>query len=819
MLKEIYKRWVFKYPMQILALLLVGLFSFGYYATKLEIDASSETLLLDDDADLQFSREMAKHFKGENFLVITYQPYTPMLSNESLESLKKLSDELLSLPLVKSVDSILTVPLLLSPPKEIKELVNDVKTLSNNKDVDKALVRKEFLSSPLYRGNLVSENFKTSAIIVNLVKDNEYKRLLEERNRLQLLTHRSPKEEQYFQKVLFEFKAHRDQRRIIEHQNIEDIRSIMLGYNQGASLFLGGINMITNDIVTYVQSDLWVYGGSLFLILIFVLWSVFRSIRWVVLPLLISLLSVLAVTSLLGFLGLEITVISSNFIALQLIITLSIVLHLIVRYNELLTKYPNSSNYRLTLLTVLSKATPTFFAILTTIIGFSSLVVSNIKPIINLGLMMSAGIAISLFLSFIIFPIILIKLPKLKAKKDVQVQKKFNLIDTSIEIVKKDKKAIFITTGIILLFSITGANRLIVENSFINYFKQDTEIYKGMKVIDEDLGGTTPLDIILTFKEDSPKANADEEIDEFDEEFSESENEAQYWFTKEKMEKIIEVHNYLDQLDEVGTVQSLASILKIGKILNHQKALDGFALGLLYNNLPQEYQKLILSPYINIEQNQVRFATRIIDSNPELRRDKLLKKIRADLVKMVNPQIAEVRLSNLMVLYNNMLQSLFSSQITTLGLVLLLIGIMFLLLFRSLKVALISLGVNIVPISIIFGFMGWFQIPLDIMTITIAAIAIGIGVDDTIHYIHRFEHEYRQSGDYFKALERSDCSIGHAMVYTSLTIMLGFSILVLSNLVPTIYFGLLTVLVMFAALIANLILLPKVLIWLKPFRV
>ena len=816
MLQRIYKRWIFRYPMQILVLLIVGLFSFGYYATKLEIDASSETLLLDDDADLKFSREIEKHFKGENFLVITYQPHSSMLSDESLETLANLSEELTALPLIKSVDSILTMPLLLSPPKEIKELVKDVKTLSNNKEVNKSLVKKEFLSSPLYRGNLVSENFKTSAIIVNLKEDSTYKKLLEERNQLQALTTRTLKEEQRFQEVLFKFKAHRDEKRIIEHQNIEDIRSIMSGYSSKASLFLGGINMITNDIVTYVQNDLWVYGTSLFLILIVVLWTVFRSIRWVVLPLLISLLSVLAISSLLGFLGLEITVISSNFIALQLIITLSIVLHLIVRYNELLAKYPNSSNYRLTLLTVLSKATPTFFAILTTIIGFSSLVVSNIKPIINLGLMMSAGIAISLFLSFIVFPIVLIKLPKLKVKKDVQVQKRFNFIETSIEIVKKDKRAIFTITGIILLFSITGANRLIVENSFINYFKQDTEIYKGMKVIDEDLGGTTPLDIILTFKEN--KATVDEEMDEFDEEFAQSENEAQYWFTKEKMDKIIEVHNYLEQLDEVGTVQSLASILKIGKILNHQKDLDGFALGLLYNNLPQQYQKMILSPYINIEQNQVRFATRIIDSNPNLRRDELLKKIRADLANIVDANVAEVRLSNLMVLYNNMLQSLFSSQITTLGLVLLLIGIMFLLLFRSLKVALISLGVNIVPISIIFGFMGWFGIPLDIMTITIAAIAIGIGVDDTIHYIHRFEHEYRQSRDYFIALERSDCSIGHAMVYTSLTIMLGFSILVLSNLIPTIYFGLLTVLVMFSALIANLILLPKVLIWLKPFN-
>ncbi len=821
MLKQIYRNLILKYPASVLSLLLAVIFSFSYYATKLEIDASAETLLLDNDPDLHFSREVSKHFtNGGNRLIVTYTPKVDMLSDESLETIKNLSDELSRLPLVKSVDSILTVPLLLSPPQEITEIIDNVKTLSNSK-VDKQLAKEEFLRNPLYKGNLVSEDFKTSAILVNLKKDEKYLELLNKKNELLSKKKRTKQEETQLQEIRRAFKAHRDKQRILQHQNIIDIRAILAKYQSKASLFLGGVNMIADDIVGYVKSDLVIYGSTLVLIFMVVLWIVFREVRWVVLPLLISTISILAITSTLGFFGWEITVISSNFIALQLIITLSIVLHLIVHYNEMLAKYPKASNKKLIYITVLRKATPTFFAIITTIAGFSSLIISNIKPIINLGWMMSAGIAISLVISFIVFPTLLLLLPKRKARevKSCDPERVCSFTQYCLNIVLRDRVAIFITTFAILIFSLTGASQLIVENSFINYFKKDTEIYKGMKVIDEKLGGTTPLDVILTFKEDSVEVSTStDDIDEFEDEFSENENDAQYWFTKEKMDTILKVHDYLESIDEIGTVQSLASILKIGKELNHNRELDGLSLGLLYTNLPQKYKNLILSPYVNIEKNQARFATRIIDSNPTLRRDMLLKKIQFDLDKLIDPKVGETKLSNLMVLYNNMLQSLFDSQISTLGFVLAAIFIMFIFLFRSLYLAVIAIGVNIVPISLIFGFMGWFGIPLDIMTITIAAIAIGIGVDDTIHYIHRFQHEYEHRRDYVDAVRASANSIGHAMEYTSVTIMLGFSILVLSNLIPTIYFGLLTMLVMGAALLANIILLPKVLMVFKPFK-
>ena len=818
MLKKLYQTFVLKYPTAILLLLLVGVLSFGYYATKLEIDASADTLLLDDDPSLKLTENMSKRYASSSMLVITYSPKSSLLSDKSLENLKALSNELEELPLIRSVDSILTVPLLLSPPQEISELVGNVKTLSNSTP-DKALVQEEFLTNPLYKGNLVSEDFKTTAVVLNLVEDTKYTQLKRQKKQLEAILNPTETQEAERSNVTQAFKKHRDEQRALNQQNISDIRSIIAQYQSDASLFLGGVNMIANDIVGYVKSDLLIYGSTLVVILLLVLWFVFREIKWVIIPLIISVLSVLSITSVLGFFGWEITVISSNFIALQLIITLSIVLHLIVHYNEMLHKYPNAKNEKLVLTTILHKANPTFFAIVTTIAGFSSLIISNIKPIINLGWMMSAGIALSLIIAFIVFPTLVLLMPKKDVKKvtkDVTKQSSNLFIQKTLQLVLRDKKGIFITTAVILLFSLTGATKLIVENSFINYFKEDTAIYQGMKVIDKELGGTTPLDIIVTFKD--TEMLVEEEEDEFGDEFAQSENDAQYWFTEEKMNQIMKVHDYLDGIPEIGTVQSLASILKLGTKLNNNKPLDGLSLGLLYTHLPHKYKNLILSPYVNVENNQVRFATRIMDSNEALRRNELLQKIEADLNEIVHPKVAEAKLSNLMVLYNNMLQSLFDSQISTLGFVLAIIFVMFVLLFRSLKLAIIAIAVNLVPIGMIFGFMGWFAIPLDIMTITIAAIAIGIGVDDTIHYIHRFKKEYHCNYDYKLSSQICANTIGNAMQYTSITIMIGFSILILSNLIPTIYFGILTMLVMAAALIANLMLLPKVLMVVKPFK-
>lgn len=817
MLKLFYTRAILKFPRVLLALFFILMLFFGYGATKLEIDASSETLLLENDADLNFAKQVAKRYQGDEFLVIAFSPKEPLLSSKTREDIASLSEALLKIDRIKSITSILNVPLLQSPPRPIKELVDKVLTLES-KEVDLALAKDEFLNSPLYKNNLVSLDFSTTALLLHLKPDANAKVIEEQRASLKLKKETlslSPEEKVELNVLEKEYKNYRDIQREKEHIAIERIRSVMLSYQDSGALFLGGVNMIADDLVSFVKNDLALFGTLLLSLVIVTLWLIFRQLRWILIPVTICLASLVSTTGILGFMGWEVTVISSNFVSLQLIITLSVILHLIVRYRELALKYPKSSQYKLVLNTVLSKATPSFFAIITTIAGFSSLLLSGILPIINLGWMMSVGIAFSLLISFLLFPILLLLLPK-KTPYMMSISI-FSPIEVCAFLAKHHGGKILGISALIFTLGITGSTQLIVENSFINYFKEHTAIYQGMKIIDQRLGGTTPLDIIVHFNEAKEGLDT-EKMDEFEAEFEEEKNENQYWFTPSKIETIYAVHSYLESLPEMGKVQSLATMLEIGKTLNNNTDLDSFQLALLYNKLPENYRKFILDPYVNVDANEARFATRIVDSNENLRRNELLERISTHLSTIVPDSVASTKLSGLMVLYNNMLQSLFFSQIVTLGVVIVIIWIMFIFLFRSFKIATLSIISNMVPMSAIFGFMGWFNIPLDMMTITIAAISIGIGVDSTIHYIHRFEYELKATqGNYLQAIERSHRSIGYGMYYTSLAIMMGFLILVVSNFIPTIYFGLLTVLVMFISLLAALLLLPRLLILFKPF--
>lgn len=791
---------------------------FARYSTSLEIDASSESLMLNNDKDLNFARKMSKRFQTSDFHVVMFSPNSPLLSEKSLQTIKSLTEKLSKIDNVSSTLSILNVPLLQSPPRPVKELVKHLPTLQD-KDVNLTMAKSEFLTSPLYKSNLVSKDFKTTAIILNLKRDDKYFALLHKRDSF-LAGERnstlSEKQKQEFEKVKAEFKAYRDKERIKEHEHIEKIRAILKEYKGDGQLFLGGVNMIANDMIDFVKNDIILYGVSLFVLLALTLGVIFRQLRWVITPFIICTVSVLITTGLFGFFGFEITVISSNFISLQLIITLSITLHLIVQYQEYANRYKSASQKRLLLATLLSKANPSFFAIITTIAGFASLILSSIKPIINLGIMMSVGITISLIVAFALFGSLNALLAK-KAPKP-KLASKYSLTKLSANLALHHGNVIVIVSLIVLAVGIIGATKLQVENSFINYFKHTTEIYKGMKVIDQKLGGTTPLDIIITFKQQKSEVDEDDEFSDFEDEFSENQNEAKYWFTRPKIELIKKVSAYLRAQKEIGNVQSFDTMLEIGKNINDGEELDSFALALLYNELPQKFKSIIITPYVDIPDNQVRFSARIVDSNPKLRRNEFIKKLNHDLSKIVPKEFASYRLSSFMILYNNMLQSLYKSQIVTLGFVVLILTFMFLILFRSLKIALIAMVSNIIPMSLLFGFMGLAKIPLDMMTITIAAISIGIGVDDTIHYIHRFKHEYLHTKDYNKALLNSHQSIGYAMFYTSLTIILGFSVLVVSNFIPTIYFGLLTVFVMIMVLMGALLLLPKLLLIFRPFK-
>ena len=803
MLQKIYLNYLLKYPKIFFTIIISFMIVMVTFASKLEIDASAETLLLKNDKDLAFNREVSKKFEAPNFLVVTYSINDDLLSDKNINNIKELSKRIKQLKTIESINSIVTVPLLQSPIRPLKELLKNIPTLESN-GIDKELAKQEFLNSAIYKLNLVSDDFKTTAILVNLKDDTTDTSKLSKKDK----------------------KSYRDNARELNHNQIVKLREILTQFekeNSNVKLHLGGVNMIADDMVEFVKYDLKTFGSLIVILLIVILYILLREIKWVVIPLFISTVSIIITSGFFGFFGWEITVISSNFISLQLIMNMSLVVHLVIKYKELNITKPQYSQKELVLETVLSMAKPSFFVVITTIAGFSSLVFSGILPIEDFGLMMSVGIVVSLIITFLLFPLVLLNLKKstikVRGEKEVPFTSRVALIAINY------KKTILFTTFLIVIFSLTGATKLRVENSFIDYFKQDTQIYQGMKLVDQKLGGTTPLDIILTFKENSDEivsakvVESDEELDDFGDEFEETqEDKEQYWLTPTKMEKIKQIHNYMDSLEPIGKVLSIATMGEIGKLLNENKELDSLTLALLYNELPAKYKKIIISPYLDIENNMARVSTRVIDSASNLNRDMLLKKINKDLQTIINPKYEEFKVSNLLVIYNNMLQSLFNSQIKTIGIVVVILFLMFLILFKSLKIAIIAIIANTIPVGVIFGIMGWMDIPLDMMTITIAAISIGIAVDDTIHYIHRYLLEYKSHGNKIESVKAAHKSIGTAMFYTSTIIMIGFSILVLSNFIPTIYFGILTMVAMGAAIAADLLLLPVLLLLFGKFK-
>jgi hypothetical protein len=817
------------HPRLTLLCLLCAVTALGYFAKDFKIDASSETLIQEDDASMRYARMIASRYGIQDFLFIAYTPRRDLLSEAVLADIQRLKKEISALERVDSVVTILDAPLLESPPIAVKELTGSLPTLESAR-VNRELARVEMQNSPIYRDLLVSPDLKTTAIQVNFKMDEEFFRLIERRDRLRdkaAAEGLTAEDTARLERTLAQISGHievSDQQR---HEDIAAIRAIMDRHRSEADLFLGGVSMIADDLIRFVKNDLKVFSIGVFLFLILTMSVIFRKARWVILPMLCCVLAGLAMVGLLGLFGWKVTVISSNFLSIQLIITMTYAMHLVVRYRELVAEDPGASQRELVSRTVHVMLVPFFYAALTTIVGFGSLVSSDIKPIITFGWMMMAGISVSLAMTLIFFPAALMLLKKSPAP--LQESTRYALSPFLGRVTQAHGKGILIFFTALLVVSGIGISRLFVENAFINYFKDETEIYQGMKVIDQQLGGTTPLDVVvdLDTPADAPRSVAETSVeeetnDEFDQ-FSEfdvidsSQDGEKYWFTPHKMKKVTEIHDYLDGLPETGKVLSLGTLMKIALSLNDDQPLDAFTLSLLYNEIPENFKNLLVAPYASVENNQVRFSVRIKDTEPNLRRDELIGKIRADLWEKFGYPPENVHLTGMMVLYNNMLQSLFDSQIRTLGITVVTMMAMYFVLFRSIGLSFIAIFPSTISIVVVLGFMGWARIPLDMMTITIASICVGMADDYAIHYIHRFMEEIQVDRNYIRAMRRCHGSIGYDMYYTSITIIIGFSILALSNFIPSIIFGLLTGLAMLLALVTSLTVLPAMIVLLRPF--
>ena len=793
MISHLYQDTVLKNPKSVFILLIIALLSFGYFSKDFRLDASSDTLLIEGDPDLKYLREVTERYGSKDFLVLTYTPEEGMISESSINNLLSLKYKIQSLNWVHNVVTLLDIPLLDNSDAPLQERLESFATLKDD-EVDKERGFKEILNSPVFRNFVISEDGKTSGIIVYIKKNKE----------LENIKTKSKEEIENYKDIL----------KKKNHQNILEIREIIKSYQDVGKIYLGGIPMIADDMMTFIKSDIIVFGLGVLLFIIVTLWFVFRKLIWIIVPISSCFFSVLIMTGLLGLIGWKVTVISSNFIALMLILTMAMNIHMSTRFLQLRNDFPDLSNLEVIKITTGKMFWPIFYTVLTTICAFLSLIFSEIKPIIDFGWMMTLGLLTSFIITFTLLPTLLSFVSnnniKISEKNDSKITSFFGKISIN------NKNVIFIITGLVVILSVVGISRLEVENSFINYFNKKTEIYKGMKLIDEKLGGTTPLEVILKFpNKDQPKTSEDDEFEDWGNE--ENQDDEKYWFTKDKVERIKAVHNYLDSLPAVGKVLSFSSIIEVATQLNNNKPLDTLEMGVLYSKIPENIKKDIIDPYISIKDNEARVSLRIIDSQDGLRRNDLIKQINFDLKNKLNLNEKEFKLAGVLILFNNLLQSLFKSQILTLGLVMIGIFSMFIILFKNIKLSLIGVVPNFIAAFFILGIIGLLGIPLDMMTITIAAITIGIAVDNSIHYIYRFKEEFAKNKDYNETLKTCHSTVGVAILNTSITIVFGFSILIFSKFIPTIYFGVFTGIAMLLAMVSVLTLLPSLILVSKPF--
>ncbi len=836
-LATLYRNTILEYPRWTLASLALLTVVAALGLPNFKLDASADSLTLESDTALDFFREINQRYRSNDFLVVTYNPKEPMFSDQSIQTLKSLQKDLIEVQGIAGINSILNVPLLYSPMRSLAAQQESIRTLMTE-GVDRQQAKKEFLTSPIYRDMLLSEDAEVTALQLNLKVDDKYYQLVSERDALREKARDeslNEKEQQRLEEVSQEFRAYRTKMSALDRARVEDVREILSQYEDQADLFLGGVSMITADMISFIKSDLVVFGSAIGLFIVVMLALIFRQWRFVLLPLSTCVLAVVLMLGWLSWIDWRLTVISSNFVALLLIMTLALTIHLVVRYRELHAQHPERSQKDLVMHTVELMVLPCLYTALTTIVAFVSLVVSDIRPVIDFGWMMTIGISLAFVLAFVIIPAGLMLLPKGEPKDKGDQSGAFALKFS--ELAESHGNKVVLVALVAALISGYGMTKLKVDNRFIDYFQEDTEIYQGMQVIDKKLGGTISLEIILDApKEAGPKGQPENDpFAEPEDPFAEpdlAENEADpfaspetqgsgpseqsYWFSRVGLEQIESLHKYLESLPEVGKVQSLAIAYEVAQDIN-QGSLNNFELAVMRQNLPANIKEVLVKPYLSDPHDQARATLRVKETSPQLNRMQLVDKIRNHATTELGFEQEQVRFTGMLVLYNNMLRSLFSSQIVTLGAVFVGIMLMFLVLFRSFKIAIIAILPNMLAAGVVLGGMGLAAIPLDMMTITIAAITVGVGVDHAIHYLYRFREEFSERGKYIESMHASHASIGRAIFYTAIIIIIGFSILALSEFIPTIYFGLLTALAMFAAILGSLTLLPKLVLMVKPF--
>jgi len=723
----------------------ISLFS---WVDKFRFDASSETLVLEEDVSFELYEQINERFSSSEFLVVALSS-DDIFSNESLVNLRDLEVKLEEVVNVTNVISVLDAPLFEQPKLSlVKSATNDKYLLIDDLNLESA--KQELIESPLFNRLIINEDGSAVAMQVNLDDVEDY------------------------------------------DATVKQIRNIL---NKEVSFksFLAGPAMIVSDTISFIKNDVLIFGCLTFL-LFFVLLIVFFKDFWSAFIIMSNASLVIYLTiSLLGYFDWPISIVSSNFLALLFISSVAVSVHMIVKLRE---GRANNLPYEESLEKIFI---PCLYTALTTMVGFLSLLFSNIQPVIDFGKMMAVGVVVNLFVSFMFIPVLI-------GLKGITKSSEFSLSEIYYSYFYLNTKKLFQTIGVPAIFLLLPvfiylSSGLKVENRFIDYFDESTEIHQGMKFIDEELGGTTPIDLVFTLPEEEVF------IDEDDLFFSEDSETSQYWWRQKNMRLLKSIQADLNELSELGKDLSIVNGVLLAEKLNNFNEMGDLELAFVRNSLlTNEKAKDLLSSYISSDDRSARITFRIIDSYEDINRNELLNHIDSYLQKKLENTDVEYQLSGLGVLYNNLLQSLFGSQITSLVFVFAAIFLMLLLLFKSLLTSLIVLFIPLVAVGFVFSFMSIFSIPLDIMTITIASISVGMSVDYAIHIAWRFREEQK--------ISKSDAEIntiytsGQAVLITATTVIIGFLVFVFSNFNPTVLFGLLSALAIFISAALALRLIP-----------
>ncbi len=810
---KLYSDLVFGRPWLVIGITALIVAFFAWFTQYFRLDASADSLLLENDPDWEFFRQVENRYGIREFVVVAYIPDGELFTRPELEKLNRLHDDLLAIDRVERVDSILNVPVFADTP--LTGISEDYLTLLDD-GVDLSAARAEMMANPIYTDALISPDGRGAGMQVSIEIDQPARDLLNRRSALRQLRIDGEidagglAELREVEAAWADYSIGVNER---QHELITAVRETLDRYRDDARIHLSGAPMIADDLISFVRGDLSSFSIAVLILIVVALGLIFRQLRFIAIPLICCAAAGTIMVGTLGLMDWRVTVVSSNFVSLLLIITISLTVHLTVRYRELRATRHFSRHGKMLRHAVLSMFRPCLYTALTTIVAFGSLIVSGILPIITFGWMMMMGVATALIVAYTLFPSIMSTLPADRSRLSSDLR--LNLTSALARLTDKLRGWVFVIYALILIVGVTGLTRLRVENSFIDYFRDTTEINQGMSLIDEQLGGTLSFDAIVRLPEEEA-AFEDAFVDDFGDDGFGGESDDAYWFTAPRMAEVKAIHEYLDADPYTGKVLSLGAVVQLAEQLNDHEPVDGLLWAVMYNRIPQTLREAVLDPFVRIDDSELRFNVRVRESAPDLNRNELLQRVEAGLEEEFGYEPDQVRLTGLLVMYNNVLQSLFQSQILTLGVVMLAIMLMFLVLFRSLLIAVLCIVPNAIAASLVLGIMGWLDIPLDIMTITIAAVSVGIGVDNTIHYMYRFRRVFPRFGNYRTTMYYCHDSIGRAMYFTSMTIVAGFSILILSNFIPTGIFGLLTSLAMLVALTGSLTLLPQLLATFKP---